>query len=215
MKRLLIVSALLVAGCNLGEGRNVRAYNTCLARHPQGAVVFEGPRQAHEIDPSNVKGRLAGDGRAASPGLDGGSAVSGPPPDSSDPNARPAGSPKIGAELREERQPFWTSVLFGFARLTLGPPGAARAKCGKQCDTSLSSDIDDCRLQYDGDPADADDLMRCIQEARDDYRSCLDDCANAALLATRRWRLALRTSVPDQSLCRSSLTQLRCHWLAS
>ena len=209
MKRLLIVSALsvLVAGCNLGDGCDVRAYNTCLARHPQGAVVFEGPRQAHEIDPSNVKGRLAGDGRAASPGLDGGSAVSGPPPDSSDPNARPAGSPKFSAELGEKQQPFWTSVLFGFARLTLVPPGAARAKCGKQCDTSLSSDIDDCRLQYGEDPADADDLAICIREARDGYRSCLDDCASAAISRPRWSRLAeVRFTMRVRSLCRGPKT---------
>jgi hypothetical protein len=35
VKRLLMVSAFLVvlSGCGLGMGRDVRAYNTCLARH--------------------------------------------------------------------------------------------------------------------------------------------------------------------------------------
>ncbi len=54
MKRLLIISALsiLLAGCGLAAGRDVRAYNTCVARHPQDAIVCEGPRQAYEVDNS-------------------------------------------------------------------------------------------------------------------------------------------------------------------
>lgn len=54
VKRLLIVSALsiLLSGCGLAAGRDLRAYNTCVARHPQDAVVCEGPRQAYELDSS-------------------------------------------------------------------------------------------------------------------------------------------------------------------
>jgi hypothetical protein len=54
VKRLLIVSLLsiLLSGCGLAAGRDVRAYNACLARHPQDAVVCEGPRQAYEVDNS-------------------------------------------------------------------------------------------------------------------------------------------------------------------
>jgi hypothetical protein len=61
VKRLLIVSALLVlvSGCGLGTGRDVRAYNTCLSRHPQDVVVCEGPRQAYEMDPTIVQPRSA------------------------------------------------------------------------------------------------------------------------------------------------------------
>jgi hypothetical protein len=52
VKRLLIVSALpvVLSGCGLAADRDVRAYNTCLARHPQDAVVCEGPRQAYDVD---------------------------------------------------------------------------------------------------------------------------------------------------------------------
>jgi hypothetical protein len=52
VNRLLIVPALtvLLSGCSLGTSRDVRAYDTCLARHPQDVVVCEGPRQAYEID---------------------------------------------------------------------------------------------------------------------------------------------------------------------
>jgi|SRR5271163_158765 len=61
VKRLLIVSAFLVvlSGCGLGEGRDVRAYNTCLARHPQDVVVCEGPRQAYEVDSTIIQARSA------------------------------------------------------------------------------------------------------------------------------------------------------------
>jgi hypothetical protein len=52
VKRLLIVSALvaLTAGCSFAAGRDVRAYNACLARHPQDWMVCDGPRQAYDFD---------------------------------------------------------------------------------------------------------------------------------------------------------------------
>ena len=52
VKRLLILLAfpVVVGGCGLSADRDDRAYNTCLARHPQDAVVCEGPRQAYELD---------------------------------------------------------------------------------------------------------------------------------------------------------------------
>jgi hypothetical protein len=54
VKQLLILSALpvLLGGCGLAEDRDVRAYNTCITRHPQEAVVCEGPRQAFETEQS-------------------------------------------------------------------------------------------------------------------------------------------------------------------
>jgi|SRR6516165_3366292 len=60
-------------------------------------------------------------------------------------------------------------------------PGVAYATCGEECDATYSSDIDDCRSQFGDDPADADDLANCVQEARDNYRGCLDDCPTASL----------------------------------
>ena len=82
VKRLLMVSAFLVvlSGCGLGIGRDVRAYNTCVARHPEDAVVCEGPRQAHEVDPTIVQARLAGGAATAAHGYEQGSAPSSPPP---------------------------------------------------------------------------------------------------------------------------------------
>jgi hypothetical protein len=57
--RLFIVLALsvLLGGCGLAVGQDVRAYNTCLSRHPDDTMVCEGPRQAYQLDPSVVQPR--------------------------------------------------------------------------------------------------------------------------------------------------------------
>ena len=72
-------------------------------------------------------------------------------------------------------------VLAAFGTL----PGTANATCGEECDAQYSSNVDDCHSNYGEDPADADDLTNCIQEARNNYRSCLDDCASAAITIPR------------------------------
>jgi hypothetical protein len=61
MNRLPMVPVLaaLLSGCSLATDRDVRAYNVCLVRHPQDAVLCEGPRQAYEIDPSAFQTRSA------------------------------------------------------------------------------------------------------------------------------------------------------------
>jgi hypothetical protein len=56
-------------------------------------------------------------------------------------------------------------------------PPVPLAACGEQCDAKYASNIDECHMQFGGDPADAEELTDCIQEARDAYRSCLDDCS--------------------------------------
>ena len=59
MEKLLIALALslIVSACSLPADRESRAYNTCLARHPQEAAVCEGPRQAYEVDASDIPAR--------------------------------------------------------------------------------------------------------------------------------------------------------------
>jgi hypothetical protein len=81
VKRLLIVAAFLIilGGCGLGTDRDVRAYNTCLARHPEDAAVCEGPRQAYEVDPSMVQARSAEGGTPAGYGSEARSALSSSP----------------------------------------------------------------------------------------------------------------------------------------
>jgi hypothetical protein len=56
-------------------------------------------------------------------------------------------------------------------------PGAAVATYGEHCDQQYSSEVDDCHSNYDDDPADAAALASCIQDARDNYGSCFDECA--------------------------------------
>jgi hypothetical protein len=56
-------------------------------------------------------------------------------------------------------------------------PGPARASCGEDCDSSYQSEVDSCSLTNDA-PEDGEDLSLCVQSAKDDYQSCLDDCVN-------------------------------------
>ena len=60
-KHLVVVSALaiLVTGCGLPAGRDVRAYDACMSRHPQEAALCEGPRQAYEVDTSTYQATAA------------------------------------------------------------------------------------------------------------------------------------------------------------
>jgi hypothetical protein len=81
------------------------------------------------------------------------------------------------------------AAAFVLATLAMVLPSAAIAGCGEECDARYSSDIDDCRSQYGADPADAGDLASCIQDARDDYRSCLDDCPALVIALPRRGEL--------------------------
>jgi hypothetical protein len=52
VEHLLILSALAIVltGCSLPAGRDVRAYDACVARHPHEAALCEGPRQAYQVD---------------------------------------------------------------------------------------------------------------------------------------------------------------------
>jgi dissimilatory sulfite reductase (desulfoviridin) alpha/beta subunit len=87
------------------------------------------------------------------------------------------------------------AAAFVLVTLTMASPSVAVAGCGEECDARYSSDIDDCRLQYGDDPADADDLANCIQEVRDGYRSCLDDCPSGAV-SVPRWRKLVARAFP-------------------
>jgi hypothetical protein len=79
VQKLLIASALslIVSACSLPADRETGAYNTCLARHPQEAVVCEGPRQAYEVDASDIPARATANRPSAGYIGDGGSAGAG------------------------------------------------------------------------------------------------------------------------------------------
>lgn len=66
-------------------------------------------------------------------------------------------------------------------------PSSAYAICGEECDEQYSSDVDTYHSNYGDDPSDTGDLTACIQDAKDNYASCVDDCADRVIaLATGR-----------------------------
>ena len=60
-RQLLILSmlAIVLTGCGSSAGRDVLAYNTCIARHPGETALCEGPRQAYEVDAETLQARAA------------------------------------------------------------------------------------------------------------------------------------------------------------
>jgi len=51
------------------------------------------------------------------------------------------------------------------------------AGCKSDCRDEYESEVDSCKLLYD-DPDDAFGLQLCIQNARNEYQSCSDECDN-------------------------------------
>jgi hypothetical protein len=80
VQQLLIALALslIVSACNFAADRDIRAYNVCLARHAGDAMVCEGPRQAYEVDASDIPARATASRPAAGYWDRKGSAVAGP-----------------------------------------------------------------------------------------------------------------------------------------
>ncbi len=57
------------------------------------------------------------------------------------------------------------------------PSAMVWAGCKSDCRDTYESEIESCKLLHDG-PDDADDLQLCIQVAKDDYDSCVEECDN-------------------------------------
>ena len=51
------------------------------------------------------------------------------------------------------------------------------AGCISDCKDEYDSEVQSCKMLYD-DPEDVDDLRLCIQAAKDDYQSCIEECTN-------------------------------------
>jgi len=64
-------------------------------------------------------------------------------------------------------------LLVGFGTSAV----AIRAGCKSDCRDEYESEVESCKLLHD-DPDDADDLQLCIQIAKDDYESCIEECDN-------------------------------------
>jgi hypothetical protein len=56
---ILLMLAIVPTGCGSSAGRDVLAYNTCIARHPGETELCEGPRQAYEVDAETLQSRAA------------------------------------------------------------------------------------------------------------------------------------------------------------
>ncbi len=51
------------------------------------------------------------------------------------------------------------------------------AGCKSDCRDEYDSEVESCHQRYD-DPDDADELRQCIQNAKDDYEACIEECDN-------------------------------------
>jgi hypothetical protein len=78
MKHLLIGAALatVLGACGLSAERDVRAYDTCMSRHPQEAPLCEGPLKAYEVDMSTFQAKATAISPPAGSGYDERSAAS-------------------------------------------------------------------------------------------------------------------------------------------
>jgi hypothetical protein len=61
-------------------------------------------------------------------------------------------------------------ILFGFSLRSI-------AGCKSDCQDEYESEVESCKEQYD-DPDDADMLKMCIDNAKSEYESCIDECEN-------------------------------------
>jgi hypothetical protein len=51
------------------------------------------------------------------------------------------------------------------------------AGCISDCKDEYDSEVESCKLMHE-DPDEADDLQLCIESARDEYQSCIDECTS-------------------------------------
>ena len=66
----------------------------------------------------------------------------------------------------------WGLVLF-FGCFLISRP--LMAGCVSDCKDQYDSERESCTLMYD-DPDEADDLQMCLQNAKDEYDQCVEEC---------------------------------------
>ena len=49
--------------------------------------------------------------------------------------------------------------------------------CASDCRDVYDSEVESCNMQYD-EPDDADDLQMCLDNAKSEYDSCVEECEN-------------------------------------
>jgi len=70
-------------------------------------------------------------------------------------------------------------LLIPFFIVILLYGGQARADCKADCQSEYQSEINSCKALF-SDPDDADDLKTCMDDAKKEYDSCLEECETEA-----------------------------------
>ncbi len=68
-------------------------------------------------------------------------------------------------------------LLMSLALVLLLSGSQAWAGCKSDCLDEYQSEMESCKVNYD-DPDDADDLRMCIDNAKSEYESCIEECEN-------------------------------------
>jgi hypothetical protein len=71
----------------------------------------------------------------------------------------------------------WIILFFVFVLIIFGFSLRSMAGCKSECQEEYESEVESCKDQHD-DPGDARELQECIDHAKSEYQSCLDECEN-------------------------------------
>ena len=66
-------------------------------------------------------------------------------------------------------------VAFVFVLMVFGFSIQSIAECKSDCLEEYESEVESCKEQYD-DPGEADMFQTCIEDAKNQYQSCIDEC---------------------------------------
>ncbi len=58
-----------------------------------------------------------------------------------------------------------------------GSTSSVWAGCKSDCRDQYESEVESCKSTYDA-PEDSDDLSMCIDNAKDEYNGCIEECEN-------------------------------------
>jgi hypothetical protein len=71
----------------------------------------------------------------------------------------------------------WIIVAFVLVLIAFGFSHRSMAGCKWDCRDEYGSEVESCKEMCD-DPGDADMLRMCIDDAKSQYQSCIDECEN-------------------------------------
>jgi hypothetical protein len=69
----------------------------------------------------------------------------------------------------------WIIAVFVFTLITLGFSFHSIAGCKSDCREAYDSAVESCKAMYD-DPNDAGMLATCVDNAKSEYESCIQEC---------------------------------------